>query len=200
MIELYIQKYLFTHEKKDVGHDVAYSLLERLCNEKIGTYQVKIEKDENEKPYFPEDIDGVKYYFSISHSNGYAAVLLTDLCECGVDIEPQMTKERAKRVNDRFLSDDFEIDKYDGEIIPTLIGFNDDVSISFDLDSDETSKFATEKWTTLEALLKADGRGFTAFSQRHNIVKQMCTGALRLIDGDKNVYVALALKDKAVTN
>ena len=194
MIELYVQKYPFINRENDAGHDVAYSLLECLCNEKLGTYPGKVEKDENGKPHFSENINGVKYHFSISHSNGYAAVLFTDLCECGVDIEPQMTKERAEKINDRFLSDDFKADEYDGVILTKLIGFDNNVNLSFDFDSNKKEKSATEKWTTLEALLKTDGRGFGAFKARRELAGRMRTRTFKLIDGDKNVYVTVSLE------
>ena len=193
MTELYIQKFAYDPVKKDVGHEVAYSLLERLCHEKLGTYPGKVEKDENGKPYFAEPVNGVKYYFSISHSKGYVAALLTDLADCGVDIEPEITEESAEKISARFLSDGILCDRFECEINHRLLEF-DGALITEELEHEGKTVGATVGWTTLEAVLKSDGRGFAAFKIRNQITEKTRTRVFRLIDGDKNVYVAIAIK------
>ena len=68
-------------EKRKIEHSVAYSLLQKmLSSHKITDYEIS--RNENGKPY----IDGANIHFSISHTDGLCAVVLSDT-EVGIDCE-----------------------------------------------------------------------------------------------------------------
>ncbi len=191
MIKLYVKKYPFSVGEKDEGHNVAHSLFAEICEKTPGACEKNTKKDENGKPFFTEQSGEVRYYFNISHGKGYAAVLLTDEGECGVDIEPEIPPEGARKIKERFLKDDLSTSKYSGKIFPTLIGFDPDVTVLENTDSKIAT--VTEKWTTLEAVLKADGRGFTAFKERREIADRVRSTSFKITDGKRVIYLTVAI-------
>ncbi|MDR0537179.1 MAG: 4'-phosphopantetheinyl transferase superfamily protein [Tannerellaceae bacterium] len=72
-----------------------------LLNELTGT-EMKIAYRPNGSPFLP----GSSLHISISHTNGYAAIALSELSPTGVDIE--YMSDRAQRLKSRFLSPDEE--------------------------------------------------------------------------------------------
>lgn len=61
--------------------------------------EVQIAYRESGMPYLPDE----SWYISISHTKGYAAVLLTETPNPGIDIE--YVSERVKKIAFRFLND-----------------------------------------------------------------------------------------------
>ncbi len=82
----------------------ALLLLCRLLERRgIDTSILVIKRAENKKPYF----ENSSLHFSLSHSKGYAAAALSDLCRVGLDIEcTEISGDRAKKLADRFFGDD----------------------------------------------------------------------------------------------
>ena len=194
MIALYIKKYPYTGRPDELCHGVALEMLDELYREKFNTPPPKIEKEGVGKPFFAEMPDGEKCFFNISHSKGYCAVLLTDVGECGVDIEPNVESDGIKKVETRFLSESLKTEGLDESIEIKTDGFLDGVTV-------EKCDFASAEklppvavWTTLEALLKTDGRGFSAFKQRREIAKKVRTVTYAVSDSERLVYLTVAVE------
>ena len=68
-------------EKRQVEHTAAYSLLQKMLSAH-GITEYEISRNENGKPY----IDTSSVHFSISHTDGLCAVVLSDT-EVGIDCE-----------------------------------------------------------------------------------------------------------------
>lgn len=203
MIALYIKDYAVDGtEEKDIGHSVAYAMLDTLYRAKFNTPTPVIEKNEYGKPYF---VDG-SCHFSISHGKGLCAVLLTDEGECGVDIEPEIEENRAKKIDTRFLSDRLPVRplKRDIELRFELTGGvnaqEPKPSGGVKIQGVEAESFdkmpITAKWTVLEAVLKMSGEGFAAFSKRLEIAAGARTKTLFAGGGQNPFYVTVAVKNK----
>lgn len=203
MIALYIKDYAVDGtEEKDIGHSVAYAMLDTLYRAKFNTPTPVIEKNEYGKPYF---VDG-SCHFSISHGKGLCAVLLTDEGECGVDIEPEIEETRAKKIDTRFLCDRLPVRplKRDIELRFELTGGvnaqEPKPSGGVKIQGVEAESFdkmpTTAKWTVLEAVLKMSGEGFAAFSKRLEIAAVAGTKTLFAGGGQNPFYVTLAVKNK----
>ena len=203
MIALYIKDYAVDGtEEKDIGHTVAYAMLDTLYRAKFNTPTPIIEKNEYGKPYF---VDG-SCHFSISHGKGLCAVLLTDEGECGVDIEPEIEENRAKKIDTRFLSDRLPVRplKRDIELRHELTGGanTQEPKPSGEVEIQELEVGGAEgltttaKWTVLEAVLKMSGEGFAAFSKRLEIAAVAGTKTLFSGGGQNPFYVTVAVKNK----
>ena len=203
MIALYIKDYAVDGtEEKDIGHTVAYAMLDTLYRAKFNTPTPVIEKNEYGKPYF---VDG-SCHFSISHGKGLCAVLLTDEGECGVDIEPEIEPTRAKKIDTRFLCDRLPVRplKRDIELRLELTGGANaqepKPSGEVEIQGVEVESFdkmpTTAKWTVLEAVLKMSGEGFAAFSKRLEIAAVAGTKTLFAGGGQNPFYVTVAVKNK----
>lgn len=200
MIALYIKDYAVDGtEEKDIGHTVAYAMLDTLYRAKFNTPTPVIEKNEYGKPYFT---DG-SCHFSISHGKGLCAVLLTDEGECGVDIEPEIEETRAKKIDTRFLCDRLPVRplKRDLELRQELTGGanaqeskpSGEVEIQELEVGGAEGLTTTAKWTVLEAVLKMSGEGFAAFSKRLEIAEGARTKTLLFANENRAFYVTLAI-------
>lgn len=189
MIALYIKDYKVDGtEEKDIGHTVAYAMLDTLYRSKFNTPTPIIAKSELGKPYF---VDG-SCHFSVSHGKGLCAVLLTDEGECGVDIELEIEENRAKKIDTRFLCDRLPVRplKRDIELRQELTG---GVKIQ-GVEAESFDKMPiTAKWTVLEAVLKMSGEGFAAFSKRLEISAVAGTKTLFAGGGQNPFYVTVAI-------
>lgn len=203
MIALYIKDYAVDGtEEKDIGHSVAYAMLDTLYRTKFNTPTPVIEKNEYGKPYF---VDG-NCHFSISHGKGLCAVLLTDEGECGVDIEPEIEENRAKKIDTRFLCDRLPVRplKRDIELRQELTGGVNaqepkplgEVEIKELEVGGAEGLTTTAKWTVLEAVLKMSGEGFAAFSKRLEIAAVAETKTMFEGGGQNPFYVTVAVKNK----
>ena len=214
MIALYIKDYAVDGtEEKDIGHTVAYAMLDTLYRAKFNTPTPIIAKSELGKPYFVD----CSCHFSISHGKGLCAVLLTDEGECGVDIEPEIEENRAKKIDTRFLCDrlpvrplkrDIELrfeltggvnaqePKPSGEVEIKELELAGEVKIQ-GVEVENFDKMPiTAKWTVLEAVLKMSGEGFAAFSKRLEIADGARTKTLLFANEKRAFYVTLAVKNK----
>ena len=200
MIALYIKDYAVDGtEEKDIGHTVAYAMLDTLYRAKFNTPTPVIAKSELGKPYF---VDG-SCHFSISHGKGLCAVLLTDEGECGVDIEPEIEENRAKKIDTRFLCDRLPVRplKRDIELRQELTGGanaqepkpSGKVEIQEIEVGGAEGLTTTAKWTVLEAVLKMSGEGFAAFSKRLEIAEGARTKTLLFANENRAFYVTLAI-------
>ncbi len=194
MIELYIKKYPYEKGPAELGHEVAYELLDAVYREKFNTPPPKTKKSETGKPCFIQARADKKCFFNISHSKGYAAVLLTDGAECGVDIEPDADPKKMEKIKGRFLSEKLPTKAIEENITVRTDGFSEGASIQKYSVSDTEALPPVALWTILEAVLKADGRGFAAFSERKRLAEGTKAATFVLNDGDKTVYLTVAIK------
>ena len=214
MIALYIKDYAVDGtEEKDIGHTVAYAMLDTLYRAKFNTPTPVTLKNEYGKPYFA---DG-SCHFSISHGKGLCAVLLTDEGECGVDIEPEIEETRARKIDTRYLSDGLPVHPINGVVeLKTELPCQAKTNLSGQAKTDlsghlqtvreieiqpvEAKSFdempTTAKWTFLEAVLKMSGEGFAAFSKRLEIAAVAGTKTLFVGGGKNSFFVTVAVKNK----
>lgn len=183
-----------------------------------GERMPSIKRTPEGKPYFAENPHGAS--FSISHAGEFAAVLLSDEGECGVDVEPELDYARAARIDKRFLSPlDLSMPKTNSqpEVIAqrltTPVGFSgcceltvgkiqDVISLSAypreqrelrELDN-TPSLPPVSRWTLLEAVLKADGRGFSAYKSAHEIIPHSAARHYLYTEGERKYYISVAVK------
>ena len=165
----------------------AYSLL---CFASLSFFGTKIKdilRNEHGKPYASELDDDRKIYFSISHSDGLCAVMLSDEGECGVDIQALPSQKQRERVEKRFLSaisedlvsenDDKKSNLGESQLIfaePSEEGFTFLHEIGdFSSVTNEEEDLFLKKWTSFEAILKCFGNGFSDAS-RVNLLSEGC--------------------------
>jgi phosphopantetheinyl transferase len=133
---------------------------------------------------------------SIAHSEDLAIVAYTKGRDIGVDIEGEIPSERAEKLSKRFpaiASLGFEKD-----------GKNDDDDTKIYLfEMSENGRFEpfsptpaddsfTAKWTAAEALMKCDGRGFSALGEIQTLMKKMKVFTFSLTKENKKIYASIA--------
>ncbi len=150
----------------------------------------KIIWSENGKPKY----EGEKIYFSISHSDGAVAVSISDTANIGVDIETEIPKERAARLEARFFPglsfSDRPIDvKYifqrlskDGLLTETLEDFK---SVNF-------SESFSARWTLYEAAMKSGGGGFTSLPCLDMLLLETGADIIKTVINNNIYFVATA--------
>ncbi len=104
---------IFARKNQDSVKESLSALL--LLSYLLLQYDVKnssliLKRGENGKPYFLNS----SLHFSLSHSNGYAAAAISDLCEVGLDVETSdISPEQAKKLARRFFGAD-ELAEFEG--------------------------------------------------------------------------------------
>ncbi len=159
---------------------------------------------------------GAVAHVSISHSGDITAVAVGD-SPLGVDIEAEISPERAEKLERRFLSERGieratlgvgEIDistaylDRDGKLIITgelapkkeeeALYVNNDLHIRRFCPFESTSA----RWTSLEALLKVCGGGFADFLNTGAIADIAGLVCYEIISGEDVLYLSLAEKKK----
>ena len=148
-----------------------------------------IEANENNA----SDTKRLGLWISISHSDGVIAVSISDEGEVGVDIQSEISPDKAKRLDQRFLfsvdarSESLDIRYYycsisDNEAIFTEIPLSDAKILDF-----------TAKWTYSEAILKLFGRGFGDIGKLRELSKA-AKCEIREYKGKKVYYISTAAR------
>lgn len=114
------------------------------------------------KPVFP----GQEKYFSLSHTKGYAAVIINEHKPVGIDIE--LISDRVMKVEHKFLNDR-------------------ERSLLSRFDSKARVKYATLCWSIKETVYKCWGEGGVDFSSHINI--------LDITDADQGIAEVHFLKN-----
>ena len=209
-------------EQRTSASFAAYMSLEVLYEVCFRERMPKIKRTEHGKPYFDENPHCV--HFSISHTETHAVALLTDEGECGVDIEEEVSSSRAATIERRFLSGiDFSLASFNTrpEIIaarlPSPLGARELCELTPRMPVTELDRVAYQRgerelcelwitnglepisrWTLLEAVLKADGRGFAAYKSVGEIIPSCTARHYVFTDNGKSFYISLAIKKKQV--
>lgn len=182
---------------KSLGH---------LASEESITLPTALKKDELDKPCFPtalkKDECGKPYFegsdlkLSISHNENFVAIAYTKGADIGIDIEGEIPAEKAEKLSKRFPA------------IASLIleknskNADDDTKIYL-FEMSEDGRFEplspipvddsfTAKWTAAEALMKCDGRGFSALGELQTLMKEMKVFSFSLTKENKKIYASIA--------
>ena len=124
---------------------------------------------EKGKPYLSLNGERSPIEISISHTDEYSAVAVSDSVAVGVDIEAEITKERADRLKDRYFFEPIEKSRGTLELLSTLDGGRVSVFAPVESAEEKNADF-TERWVCCEALLKLDGGGFGSLPSLKDIV------------------------------
>ena len=185
-------------KKERVG---AYALLSFAIDKYFGKRlsDLVLKKSEGGKPYLlTREGAPVKIYFNISHSNGFAALIVGDEGEVGIDIEGEVEARRAERLAERYA-----------EFLPESEGIEH--SLSFEPEAlimsdgglpcpdcepivyEVKSPLSFEaRWTLLEACLKCDGGGFGSVKSARDLYSELETGAKIIISKNKKISISIA--------
>jgi phosphopantetheinyl transferase len=155
-----------------------------------------LKKGEHGKPY----LEGGDAKISISHSDDGVALAVSKDREIGVDMENEIDPERAKRLEKRFfreeklsenaLENDSPSEKISGENVKAYSLKNGEfVSINL-LPTDGSF---TSKWTVCEAIMKCDGRGFSALHDISTLAEKMEIISFIRESGGRKTYISIAL-------
>ena len=134
---------------------------------------------------------------SIAHNEDYVVVAYARDIEIGVDIEGEIDEEKAEKLSLRFFGiSSLNIEKKSSEMAEGnmkiyLFKMLDDgrfepVSLAVADDS------FTAKWTAAEALMKCDGRGFSALCEIERLKKRMNICSFCLQFNDNKTYISIA--------
>jgi hypothetical protein len=146
---------IFNPKKYQKNKDL---ILDETLNQKNEDFYKKTFTDENGL------VIESQIYINISHSDGTVAVSISDEREIGVDIQSEISKDKAERLKVRF---------FDGlEITSDSIGIKyyychlteDEASFEEITLPDVSDLNFTVKWTYAESLMKLYGRGFGEIS------------------------------------
>lgn len=154
-----------------------------------------MKKDSNGKPHFGES--DVK--LSIAHNEDYAIVAYTIGREIGVDIEGEIDEKKAENLSGRFSgisSLDIENGEIEEEISGKIIFLEMKENGPFEkLDLSVSDNSFSAKWTAAEAIMKCDGRGFSALVDLSDLKMSMRLLTFEAEKNDKKFYISLAIEN-----
>ena len=143
--------------ESETTRNLLFHFYKTLFNEDLPT----IEKTALGKPFFAPENGKT---FSLSHSHGaMAAVLCDDGADVGIDIEAEIDEEKLGRISTRFPFVKKRCSSRIGGGIALYKAAPTEGGFAFELieKSPVDEPFGTFFWTETEAILKADGDGFT---------------------------------------
>ena len=146
------------------------------------------------KPFLKDS----KIKFSVSHTDGAAAVAVCECGKIGVDIEKidSEKKEKLEKIIARFCREPFSV-KYNGEKCVKYLA---------DLDKKTTDKLETDlepltdndvaflRWTVLESALKQEGSGFGCVKNAEELMGALDIESSVISIGGKRYAVSVAVK------
>jgi len=159
----------------------SYMLLSLASREWLDTPIEEIKRDENGRPFFP----GAEIDFNLSHDEGMAALVISDEGRVGIDVQSKAASVSEKLIKKyEEIFERYNLSSMESRLSAfkiTIFSLSDkgikksDVSLS---DIQEPLDFY-DKWTQLEAISKADGRGLSAlfgadFSNEKFLIGQAC--------------------------
>ncbi len=165
-----------------------------------------------------------RIHISISHTDSYAAAVISDEGEVGIDIEQTASEDVAHRIDRRYLRNvSFNLHNIKNcvqfyildasesgnpcKIIELDRGVYGETDTSKSAASDSSvvitdtvgsDKLATARfeyrWTTLEAVLKADGRGFGAYPEIERIMPEYESASFNVVIGNDKLFLSVAIR------
>lgn len=156
-----------------------------------------LKKGEHGKPY----LDGGDVKISISHSDDGVALAVSKTSEIGVDMENEIDPERAERLEKRFFREE-KISKnaLENASLSKRIGGENVKAYSLKNGELVSEKFLptddsfTSKWTVCEAIMKCDGRGFSALHDINGLAEKMEIISFIRECGGRKTYISIALR------
>lgn len=178
MIYIFVKQTDLGREGESLAaRELLFSVLER----EFSLPRCEILKDEKGKPYFKnEDYPA----FSISHTDGAVAVAISrDFAAVGVDIQRFCDRLSDTRLTDRFFGG---------------LSFSDsgcrDVKLVADGEACPAEDTPLTRFTLGEAIIKCDGRGFSASSEALILSKRMKKASFKLSLSGIEYSLSLAVK------
>ena len=170
---------------KSLGH---------LASRESITLPTALKKDECGKPYF----DGSDLKLSISHNEDFVAIAYAKGADIGIDIEGEIPTEKAEKLSKRFpaiasLTLEKNSKNADDNIEISFFKMSEDGSFD-SLSLAPAGDSFTAKWTAAEALMKCDGRGFSALTDLDTLKKEMIVSTYVILEEDKKYYISLVKK------
>ena len=154
-----------------------------------------IKKDLMGKPDFIDS--NVK--LSSAHNEDYAVVAYTIGREIGVDIEGEIDPKKVENLSGRFpgiSSINIENKESEEETSGKIIFLEMKKNGPFEpLNLTPPDNSFTAKWTAAEAIMKCDGRGFSALGNLGDIKNSMSLSTFKTEKNDKKIYISLAIKN-----
>lgn len=168
--------------------------LDHLASEEDITLSTALKKDECGKPYF----EGSDLKLSISHNEDFVAIAYAKGADIGIDIEGEIPTEKAEKLSKRFpaiasLTLEKNSKNADDNIEISFFKMSEDGSFD-SLSLTPASDSFTAKWTAAEALMKCDGRGFSALTDLDTLKKGMIVSTYVILEEDKKYYISLVKK------
>jgi len=188
----------------------AYYLLSALCKKIIG-FTPKIVWNNIGKPSFVNNC----FHFNLSHTKNMVAVSVSDQGAVGVDVECEISEERAARLERRFFSElsisdrplDVQyfycrINSFGGEFIPLSENFSEVGEVFCDnavlpirsFKKTFVSESFSAKWTLYEASLKCDGGGFTSLPCLNMLLLETKADLILVETEDEKYYLSTSLR------
>ena len=134
-----------------------------------------------------------KIHISLSHSDGVAAVCISDEGEVGIDIQGVIDKEKEERLKGRFFTD-LKLKNDDIEIKYYLCCLNENEAIFTENKAIKTEcEGFTARWSYAESLMKLSGRGFGDINELENIAENTKSKIISLTI-DKKYIVSISVK------
>ncbi len=191
---------LFTDGKmKYERRNIAYLLLSLFWKRHFGDVPFLVQFDEYGKPY--TELGGS---FAISYSDGVIAVAISpEKISLGIDIEHERQGFDYAGLRRRFLEGisgseprgcpDVEYLLYELDPDCNLIAIDEQEKVNNSLHFIDSSKrsFAAE-WTLLEAVMKAEGRGFAAYPNAQELITDSLTDTRSIALCDELYAVTVA--------
>ena len=170
---------------------LAYSTL--FCSLKafFGLDAPQLLRTENGKPY----LKNCNISISLSHSDGIAAVCISDEGQIGIDIQSEIAPEKQEKLERRFFTD-YEVKSERIGVKYYFCTFCDNEAIFDNIDPDicHTHSFSV-KWSAAESLMKLNGGGFGDIASLPHLAKKSKTD-IREIIISKKYYLAISIKQE----
>ena len=182
--------------------------LDHLASEENITPPDALKKDELDKSYFPTALkkdecgkpyfDGSDLKLSISHNEDFVAIAYAKGADIGIDIEGEIPAEKAEKLSKRFpaiasLAVEKNSKNLDDNIEISFFKMSEDGSFD-SLSLAPADDSFTTKWTVAEALMKCDGRGFSALTDLDTLKRKMIVSTYVILEEDKKYYISLVKK------
>ncbi len=176
-----IKEYIDKAKNQDarLERQIAYSALYIALKAFFGVENPVIEREKDGKPRLVSH----KIFFNISHSDGLVAVSLSDTHDVGVDLQSEISAEREKRLEKRFLKD---FSPLPCSLDISFYFLENDELFNIDLSKIDLLTF-TDKWSAFESVLKLGGHGF-GVAREANILLEKSMTDIRKIELDNTSF------------
>ena len=172
----------------------AYSTLFFALFELYGKKDLTLCRTDSGKPYLIENGNASKIQISISHSDGLVAVALSDEGDIGVDIQSEIDKSRAERLEKRFFTDiNIKEEIFSHKLF--MLSFTEE-NVKLEEFKNAKAKFDgfTAKWAYCESIMKCDGGGFGSLDKIPNLKEKTKTIIYKINPDFKEFILAITKK------